>query len=269
MKHYIKNNKIEVILVSITFILFISLIGFEIIANNKLKVQPIKFDISIKEKEQRTNANDNNVLNNILKENENTIMFLAKTFQIDNEVLITKLKEDYKEIKLLETPSIEKTLIDYLFSLEKSNKKLFSKKVTACKDTKEYMVALIKYYTNIYTSVDFEIAAAIAQIESNYSSSGMLKRNNIFGGMSGSGSLIKYRNIEYGILKYIELLNDGYFSKGLTTIEEIGKKYNPVYINGVKKAKPVWVTNVTNATSEFKEYKDIDIETIASLKNNK
>lgn len=269
MKHYIKNNKIEVILVSITFILFISLIGFEIFSNNNLKVQPIKYDVSIKEKEQNMKAVDTNVLSNILKENSNTITFLAKTFQIDNEVLVTKLKEDYKEIKLLESSNIEKTLIEYLFDLEKSNKKLFSKKVTACKDNKEYMVALIKYYSNIYSDVDFEIAAAIAQIESNYASKGMLKRNNIFGGMSGNGSLIKYRNIEYGILKYIELLNDGYFSKGLTTVEEIGKKYNPVLVKGVRKAKPVWVTNVENAIKEFKDYNDVDIEKVLSLKNNK
>ena len=118
------------------------------------------------------------------------------------------------------------------------------------------------------SNVDFFIACAIAQIESNYSASSMLNKNNIFGGMS-NGSLIKYKNIEYGILRYIKLLNDGYFNKGLTTIETIGKVYNPTYNeNGIKVAKPSWVKNVTKALDEYTNYDIfVDISVLNSLKN--
>ena len=70
--------------------------------------------------------------------------------------------------------------------------------------------------------------------------------------------------------KYLnKLLNDGYFNKGLTTIETIGKVYNPTYnSNGIKIAKPSWVKNVTNALDEYVNYDIfVDLSVLNSLKN--
>ena len=131
------------------------------------------------------------------------------------------------------------------------------------------MLALLMYFSNIYDNVDFSIAAAIAEIESGYRSSSMLKKNNIFGGMS-KGSLIRYKNIEYGILRYVKLLSSGYFGKGLTTVEAIGRVYNPTFNeNGEKIAKPSWVANVTKAINNYSDMdQSIDIAEVKSLKTS-
>ena len=143
----------------------------------------------------------------------------------------------------------------------------FAQKVSFDDDSKEYIIALLIYFSNIYDNVDFSIAAAIAQIESGYTVQSMLNKNNVFGGMSGGG-LIKYKNIEYGILSYVKLLSDGYFGKGLTTVEDIGRVYNPTYNeNGVKIAKPSWVSKVNNAIDEFINMEnDISIAEVLALK---
>ena len=67
-----------------------------------------------------------------------------------------------------------------------------------------------------------------------------------------ANGLLKYKNIEYGVLSYMKYLNDNYYLKGLTTVSQIGYIYNPI-INesGVKMASPSWVTNVTSARSSF------------------
>ena len=168
----------------------------------------------------------------------------------------------------MNTDNLEYTLIEYLLALEDSNKELFDNSIDPCDDSKEYMLALIKYFSNIYTNVDFSIAAAIAQIESGYTAQSMLNKNNIFGGMSG-GSLIRYKNIEYGILRYIKLLSEGYFGKGLTTVESIGRVYNPTFNEqGVKIAKPSWVSKVNNALDEFSNIDiNIGIAEVLTLKN--
>lgn len=189
----------------------------------------------------------------ILNEYTDEINFFADTFQIKRADLLDLLRKDISIIE--NSDNIDKTLIEYLFSLEKTNKSLFSNKLTSCTDSKEYLLALINYFTTIYDNVDFKTAAAIAEIESGYKAPSMLKKNNIFGGMSG-GTLIQYHNIEYGVLNFIKLLSEGYYNKGLTTIEAIGIVYNPIINeNGKKIANPSWVKNVK---SVLKKYEDFD-----------
>lgn len=95
----------------------------------------------------------------------------------------------------------------------------------------------------------------------------MLNKNNIFGGMY-NGNLIGYKNIEYGTLKFIKLLSEGYFGKGLVTVEDIGRVYNPmINESGVKTAKPAWVYNVTLAMEDFIEVEAVDTTLLLSLKN--
>lgn len=193
----------------------------------------------------------------VLNEHIEEINFYADTFQIKREVLLEKLKEDYEKLDLENKSSLGLTLINYLFNLETTHKELFENKTTPCTDNKEYIVSLINYFSNVYGNVDFQIATAIAEIESAFSAPGMLKKNNIFGGMA-SGNLIKYKNIEYGVLRYVKLLSEGYFAKGLTTVEKIGKVFNPTFTeDGIKIAKPTWVTNVNNALRKYQGLKAI------------
>lgn len=258
MKDYIQSNKKGLILVFIATIIMVTIFTLD---NKKLNEITVDYNASIVENKKEITEEEQIEL--MLKENNDSIAFFANVFQIDSEVLLDTLKND-SDIDLLDSnDDFDKFLIDYLFNLEKNNKKLFKKDITPCDKSKEYMISLISYYSNVYENVDFNIAAAIAEIESGYTAKGMLKRNNIFGGMS-NGSLIRYKNIEYGILSYIKLLSEGYFGKGLTTVDAIGKVYNPM-INekGVKVAKPTWVRNVNNAMEKYQE--TTSVKTVSEL----
>ena len=266
MKEYIKKNKKGLILLSIGAILLtFSLTMHHYINKDEMIVHSISYNVDAEVPESTRILSEEEILNIFLTNNTNTIKFMSDMFQIDNEVLLNKLREDYQSINLLDN-DLDKTLLDYMIALEDSNPELFSKKLNVSNPSKEYMIALIKYFCDYYGNVDFSIAAAIAEIESGYSAKSMLNKNNIFGGMS-SGGLIRYKNIEYGIYSYIKLLSEGYFGKGLTTVESIGRVYNPMYNeNGVKIAKPSWVANVTNAMSNYSTMNPVEIEDLLSLK---
>lgn len=271
MKNYIINNKKGII-----FTVFgVIVLGIMVFANINSKTKSMNVSklmaqssVNIEEPESKRVLSEEQILNIFLSSHKESINFFSRTFQIEEEILLNKLKNEYIELDLYNQENFDYFLIEYLFNLEDSDKSLFNNRINPCQDSKEYIVALINYFTKIYPNVSYDIAAGIAQIESNYSASGMLKRNNIFGGMSG-GNLIKYKNIEYGVLRYIKLLNDGYFNKGLTTVETIGKVYNPMFNdNGIKIAKPIWVANVTKAMEEFSDRGYVDIATLNTLKNN-
>src|SRR5699024_9163240 len=101
------------------------------------------------------------ILNIFLTTNSDTIKFMSDMFQIDYDVLVNKLKENYQEIGLLNTEDIDKVLLDYLINLEDSEEELFDRTLNVSNPSKEYMVALIKYFCDYYGNVDFSIAAAI------------------------------------------------------------------------------------------------------------
>ncbi len=267
MKEYIKKNKKGLILLSIGAILLtFSLTMHHYINKDEMIVHSISYNVDAEVPETSRILSEEEILNIFLTNNTDIIKFMSDMFQVDNEVLLNKLREDYQSINLLDTDDLDRTLLDYMITLEDSNPEMFSNTLNTSDPSKEYMVALIKYFCDYYGNVDFSIAAAIAQIESGYSAKSMLNKNNIFGGMS-SGGLIKYKNIEYGIYSYIKLLSEGYFGKGLTTVESIGRIYNPTYNeSGVKIAKPSWVTNVTNAMNDYANMDTVEIETLLSLK---
>ena len=161
-------------------------------------VHSISYNVDAEVPETSRILSEEEILNIFLTTNSDTIKFMSDMFQIDYDVLVNKLKENYQEIGLLNTEDIDKVLLDYLINLEDSEEELFDRTLSVSNPSKEYMVALIKYFCDFYGNVDFSIAAAIAQIESGYSAKSMLNKNNIFGGMSSRG-LIRYKNIEYGI----------------------------------------------------------------------
>lgn len=267
MKEYIKKNKKGLILLSIGAVLLtFSLTMHHYINKDEMIVHSISYNVDAEVPETSRILSEEEILNIFLTNNTDIIKFMSDMFQVDHEVLLNKLREDYQSINLLDTDDLDRTLLDYMIALEDSNPEMFSNTLNTSDPSKEYMVALIKYFCDYYGNVDFSIAAAIAQIESGYSAKSMLNKNNIFGGMS-SGGLIRYKNIEYGIYSYIKLLSEGYFGKGLTTVESIGRVYNPMYNeNGVKVAKPSWVANVTNAMSNYSTMNPVEIEDLLSLK---
>lgn len=202
-----------------------------------------------------------------LKQNKDTVEFLAKTFGIDSsyiyEDLIKKNEElSYNEYNiglikdtkgLKEYGSFEEGLIEYLFVFAKENPNLVSNKIVPYTGASTYVEDLIKYFTGIYENVDYVTAVSIGAAESGYYKVAyMLANNNIYGGMTNNQTLIKYKNIEYGVLSYIRLLSKSYFGRGLTDLYSIGRVYNPVFTeNGQKIANPHWINLVTSAASKY------------------
>lgn len=199
--------------------------------------------------------------------------FFAKTFGVNYEDIIVDLRDRYdssdKEFEetnigfLLDKKgnvktfeSIEYGIVEYFYDyVEKHPRKINKKRVPYTGDA-SYVENLIIYYTtHIYTNVDTTVALSIGAAESGYYKvKYMLKCNNVFGGMSSKG-LIKYRNIEYGVLSYIRLLSKNYYGKGLTTISAIGRVYCPTYDDfGNKVASPHWKKLVNTAIKKYKKY---------------
>ena len=209
---------------------------------------------------------DDDAFYKFVKDNYETIMFYVNTFQIEENTFITKLKEN--KTFTYETDNLDKRLLDFMLKLEKEDKSLFDNTITPCTDNKKYMIALIKYWTTLYPKVDFKVAASIAQIESGYRAAHLLRKNNIFGG-KGKNGILSYKNIEYGTLRFVKLLNDSYYGKGLDTVAKIGVKYNPTYDSeGNKIAVPEWVRDVTVTLKVYEKY-DTVVDTTYLLNNKK
>ncbi len=249
MKNYIYNNRKGLLLVSIGFVSLFLLFSLNF-RTSQVDKKRIK---SLNEIEELSMEEIKDIT---LDSYKDEIKFYAKTFKIEENILYQELKNNYDTLNINKNMDIDKVLIDFLFNLESTNKKLFNNKITSGLGTdKEYILSLIDYFCSIYPNVDFTIASSIAHIESGFRAKTMLKNNNIFGGMA-RGKLISYKTIEYGVLKYIKLLSESYFGLGLNTVETIGKKYNPVYENGVKKANPTWVKNVNAVMDKYQNYTD-------------
>ncbi|WP_256992667.1 glucosaminidase domain-containing protein [Paenibacillus sp. XY044] len=95
--------------------------------------------------------------------------------------------------------------------------------------------------------IDPALLAAIAIHETGNGSSSAAKNKNNVGGMMGKNGLMTFSSLQDGIDKMASNLKRNYIDKGLTTIEQIQKKYAPVgasndpnnlnsnWINGVSK----------------------------------
>ena len=266
-----KTNKIDshqvrslVGILSIFLVSFIALLG----ANKLINQKEISNNIASIINNNLKVLSEEQEVEDFLNNNETILSFYAMSFKIDIDKFRDSLVRDYKEIDLLNTDNLDLALIDYLLKLESTDKNLFNSKISSCKDNEAYIIALINYFTNKIGTVDFKTAAAIAKVESGFSAKGMLKVNNIYGGLVNN-RLLKYKTIEYGVIKYIKLLKNGYYDMGLTTVESIGRKYNPVNIDGKKVASPTWVSNTKKYIKGFNDYTDItDINELYSLKTS-
>lgn len=213
----------------------------------------------------------NNQIEESIENNQETYAFFANMFGIDINNLKQEISESvdnqFNELDILNTgenkKNIDLALIEYLTALESKKPKLFNRKYSYKETNKQYVYNLIEYFVSLYPSVDVRTAKAITWIETgNLEANSMLRKNNIFGGMS-NGKLTEYSSIEYGVYKYISLLKNNYFDKGLVTIEQIGYKYNPTIIDGVKQANPTWVNNVNAYRNKFAS--DIKITSVSQL----
>lgn len=217
-----------------------------------------------------------------LDENMNLINFYANLFNIPVDIILDDLKTKSVNEKIIDInnlgflkdednnlithANIDLGLIAYFENYIENNPIYRKNKIEPYKGTREYVEELIAYFTNVYSDVDYNIAVTIGAAESGYyTAKGMLSVNNIYGGMYND-RLIRYHNIEYGVYKYIRLLNNNYFGKGLNTFELIGKYYCPTTINGVTQASPHWLSLVNNIKHKYGERNIVTIEDVISLK---
>lgn len=217
-----------------------------------------------------------------IEENENTLLFFANTFGFDIEFVkedLIKRAETIGELELEPTnigslknknnelktyKNIEYGIVEYFYDLSKSYPEKRNKFVVPYTGDSDYIEKLIMYYTQIYSNVDTSIALSIGAAESGYYKvKYMLKQNNIYGGMSNKG-LIRYENIEIGVLKYVRLLSKNYFNRGLTTVNSIGRIYCPTTNEyGQTVASPHWINLVNTARNKYNNYtQNITIEDI-------
>lgn len=211
---------------------------------------------------------------NIIDSNKEIIDFYSLVFnykseEVINQILLNSVDEELKEnnIGLLknddgnyyEFNNFEEGLIEYLFYLKKNNvlEKVNSYSYSTNRD---YIEKLIIHFSKVYNNVDPTLMLSIGAAESGYySSSYMLKKNNIYGGMS-NGRLISYDNIEMGILSYIRMMSKAYYNKGLNNMYLIGKVYCPILYDNEKIASPHWIELVSKAMNNYKEIsKDVSI----------
>lgn len=227
-------------------------------------------------KEVNVNITD---IDNYITTYKDEITFFAKTFAVKEDDILADLKERYasREFEfeqnnvgfLTDKNGAVKTydsvlygLVEYFYDYVENNPRKVNKKRVPYTGDAKYVENLIIYFTtHVYTNVDTTTALSIGAAESGYYKvKYMLKCNNVFGGMSSKG-LIKYRNIEYGVLSYIRLLSKNYYGKGLDTISKIGRKYCPKYDSfGNKIASPHWIKLVSAAKKKYSKY-DFTIET--------
>ena len=202
-----------------------------------------------------------------LNENEKTVSFITKTFGVNKELVVEKLVEINSQGKydinnigrltdsngaLINYGSFERGLIEYMFKYVEEYPQNVDNTHVPYTGSREYVENLIKYFTKYYPEVDYLTVISIGAAESGYyTASGMLSVNNVYGGM-GNGGLIRYKNIEYGILSYVRYLANYYYSQGLNTVESIGYKYCPsIDANGNKVTSPHWLSLVYRAKGVY------------------
>ena len=197
-----------------------------------------------------------------LRKNADTITFLCKTFGVDENIIKSDLRKinsdgNFNELNAGRIgtnnfSSFDRGIIEYLFSYISKNPSVVNNTHVPYNGGSTYVENLIKYFTKAYPEVDYLTVISIGAAESGYYQvKFMLNKNNIYGGM-GSGGLIQYKTIEFGTLSYVRYLANNYYSKGLNTLESIGRVYCPsTNASGARVASPHWISLVTKAKAHY------------------
>ena len=173
---------------------------------------------------------------------------------VDNTQATKEIKENKKEIAIAETKQeiIKQEELKELEEVEKIEQETEEKNI--CKlseiECKLYNEAIKQGLNNEQAY----IILAISKHETGYWRSNLFINNNNLGGIYNSSAkkFYSYETQEKGITAMVALLKNGYFNKGLDTIEKIGAKYCPVGAkNDPKGLNKNWVPNVTKYYTEY------------------
>lgn len=269
--YIIKTSKICLVLV---FSLLISGVGIkQTNLSNKHDVitayTPAKInDVKTNEKEtDKVKEIEKTKLDKFLEANEEAIRFYANMFDINYDSAIQKIHEinpnkdaiiDNNIAYLVnennepyDFGNVDRGILEFFLYIESAFPEMVSDEYIPYAGSAEYVEALVEYFSSLYPNVDHKLMLSIGAAESGYyTSSTMLAKNNIYGGM-GQGGLITYKNIEYGVMKYIKKMSESYYGKGLDTPEKIGFVFCPKTENGVKVVSPHWLKLVNQALGQY------------------
>lgn len=102
------------------------------------------------------------------------------------------------------------------------------------------------YTTSRQYNVNPMLVAAIARQETGNGTSVAVKQLNNPGGLMGNNGLMRFATLQDGVLKMVQVLKNLYIDQGLTSIEQIQKKYCPIGAeNDPTKLNKHWLPNVT------------------------
>ena len=243
------------------------------------EIGTIQNEVKLAGPKEEVVVQETNELDDYITTYKKDIELLCKAFGVDYELITQDLRNRYDSHEGFETTNVGylldskgnvKTfkndlygLVEYFYSYVKNNPKKVKNKRVPYKGSADYVEKLIIYFSeHIYTDVDTTTALSIGAAESGYYKvKYMLACNNVYGGM-GSNGLIKYKNIEFGVLSYVRYLSRNYYSKGNKSLEGIGRVYCPTTdSNGNKIASPHWISLVKTAKNKYsKMNKNLSIE---------
>jgi len=102
--------------------------------------------------------------------------------------------------------------------------------------------------------IEYELLMAIAMHETGHFKSKAWNELNNPGGIMGSNGLRKFNTREQGIMEMARLLRLFYIDQGLTTIEQIQRKYAPIGSdNDPNNINRHWVNSVTSLYNQLRK----------------
>lgn len=148
----------------------------------------------------------------------------------NNKTTVTVMAVTNKNI--LKEPKIK--IISLKEKIKEERKKSLDKVKRGTKEKKKVKNNTIQEKIKIsceFYEVDYDIALAIARLETGHFKSYAYLVGNNPGGLSKNEKPMKFASKDEGVDRFIKNLKIGYFDKGLDTPEKIGKKYCPVNPN--------------------------------------
>lgn len=209
-------------------------------------------------------------VDSFIQTNEEALRFFANVFDMNYDDVIVKIREANTNgnsviqnnigylvnanNEVYDFGSVDRGILEFFLYLENTYPEMVTYDYQPyTSGNSDYVAALVEYFSYLYPNVDHNVMLSIGAAESGYyTSSSMLYKNNVYGGMS-SGGLITYKNIEYGVMSYIKKMSESYYAKGLNTIESIGYVFCPKIENGVKTVSSHWLNLVNKAMNVYTE----------------
>lgn len=157
--------------------------------------------------------------------------------KVEEVVEVVELEE--KKDLYSKVPNVEEKLENIKIEVKEAREKEALEKAVSdsVKETVELTVEeRIKVKCDEY-GVPYDLALAIARLETGWFKSNAFKNKNNVGGMMWKGKLMEFDSLDEGVDRFVKNLHKNYISCGLKTPEKIGSKYCPVDDGWIRSVK--------------------------------